>query len=471
MPTFSPSLDRALTLATPATWASVASRGKWACPPHLRLLDEVVYEHIHDPGGPQILVVAMPPRHGKSEFVSKRLPAWYVSRYPDRRVILTAYEARFAESFGRAARDIVREHGADWWNVRVRDDVTARNEWQLADHDGGMVSVGMGGALTGRGADLLIVDDPIKNQEEARSPTTRELHWDWWQSTAGTRLEPGGKAIVMATRWHKDDLSGRILAEAANGTIRVRTLILPALAEADDPLGREPGDALWPARFDRAKLESMRASMAPQWWLPLYQQRPTAFEAAEWPAEYFADHIWAREWPHAFELSAMFLDPSKGRTDRSDYSAIVFVGVAQGKLWVRANIRRRPVPEMVRDVVAMFRAHSPHVLGLEANAWQDLLAPPLEEAARAAGVAPLPLDLVVNTVNKQVRVSRLGTYLAQQHVRVWPDESGKLLVDQLRDFPLADHDDGPDALEGAVRSLTNATRKYSQTETEFDSAM
>ena len=414
----------------------------------------------------------MPPRHGKSEFVSRYLPAWYVCRYPDRRVILTAYEARFAESWGRKARDIVSEHGRDWWNVKLRSDVTARNEWQIDGRDGGMVSVGIGGALTGRGAHLLIVDDPIKNQEEARSPTTREQHWDWWQSTAGTRLEPGGKAIVMATRWHKEDLSGRLLEQAETGTTRVRTLILPGLAVDGDPLGRAPGEALWPARFDRQQLERMRQSMAPQWWLPLYQQQPTAFDSAEWPSEYFADHVWAEEWPQAFEQAAIYLDPSKGRTDRSDYSALVFVGVSQGLLWVRASIERRPVPQMVSDTVQWVREYRPDVLGLEANSWQDLLAAPLDTVAQQHGVAPLPLQLVVNTVNKQVRISRLGTYLAQGKLRVWPDAGGKRLVEQLREFPLAAHDDGPDALEGACRVLRQAQDRYAaETSSDLDTVL
>src|SRR5262249_39293348 len=158
-----------------------------------------------------ILVIEAPPRHGKSELISKYLPAWFLGTFPQKRVMLAAYGASFARSWGRKARELLEEHGTQLFGVRVRDDLRSSSEWGLWGSEGGMVSSGVGGPMTGRGADLLIVDDPVKSSDQSRSETIREAQWDWWQSTASTRIEPGGCTIVIATRWHEDDLSGRLI--------------------------------------------------------------------------------------------------------------------------------------------------------------------------------------------------------------------------------------------------------------------
>ncbi len=143
------------------------------------------------------LIISMPPRHGKSSCVSQYFPAWYLGTFPDRRAILASYEADFAASWGRKVRDLLEEHGSEFFGVSLRRDSSSADRWDLADHLGGMNTAGVGGPLTGKGADILIIDDPIKNAQEANSPTIRERHKDWWQSTAYTRLEPGGAALVM----------------------------------------------------------------------------------------------------------------------------------------------------------------------------------------------------------------------------------------------------------------------------------
>lgn len=202
----------------------------------------------------------MPPRHGKSEMASRYTPAWYLGRYPNRRVILASYEADYAASWGRKARDLLEEHGSSLFGVCVRQDSHAANRWDLADHNGGMTTAGVGGAITGRGADLLIIDDPVKSVEEAESETYRARTWDWWRGVALTRLEPGGSVILVMTRWHEDDLAGRILQEdSANW----RVLSLPAIAsdDLDDPLDREPGEPLWPERYDADALARRRQEM------------------------------------------------------------------------------------------------------------------------------------------------------------------------------------------------------------------
>jgi predicted phage terminase large subunit-like protein len=180
---------------SPAGFAHRTSQGRWICPRHLALLNRKLVALAA--GRIKRLIISMPPRHGKSLLTSQYYPAWYLGTFPDRRVILTSYEADFAASWGRKVRDVITESGQDYFGIRLRADSSAADRWDLADHQGGMTTAGVGGPITGKGADLLICDDPIKNAEEANSPTIRQRHKDWWRSTAYTRLEPGAAAVVM----------------------------------------------------------------------------------------------------------------------------------------------------------------------------------------------------------------------------------------------------------------------------------
>lgn len=246
-------------IKSPATFAANASQARWVAANHLRLIDHAIMRTLRDPTSPRIVIIEAPPRHGKSEFLAKWMPAWYLGCFPENRVILTSYEANFARQWGRKVRNILDEHGWQYFRIRVQRDNRSATEWSVADYGGCMQTAGAGGALTGKGAHCLIVDDPIKNAEQARSARQLDALWDWWESTVVTRLEPGGIAIVIATRWNERDPSGRLVAAAVDGSGEPITRIrLPALAEHDDPLGRAPGDALWPSRFSRERLEQMR---------------------------------------------------------------------------------------------------------------------------------------------------------------------------------------------------------------------
>lgn len=213
------------------------------------------------------MVVQAPPRHGKSYTTSIFTPSWYLGLYPRRRVMLTSNEASLARDFGQASRDLLSDVGPDLYGVSVRQDSRSSSDWRTTA-GGGMLTAGVGGAITGKGGDLLIIDDPFKNAEQASSLVIREKVWHWWLSTARTRLHPGGFVILVLTRWHDDDLAGRLLKAAREDpdVDQWHELRLPALAEADDPLGRKPGEPLWPARYDAATLEKTRKSSGPYWW-------------------------------------------------------------------------------------------------------------------------------------------------------------------------------------------------------------
>lgn len=255
--------------------------------PHLDLLNKAFLDVAA--GACNRLAVFMPPRHGKSEFLSHWAPAWYLGTFPERRVIQCGYGDEFATTWGRRVRDTIDEaYREGVFPVRVRRDLRAADDWQLQGHKGGLLAAGVGGAITGRGADLLLIDDPIKSRAEADSPAFRRRLWDWYTNDAYTRLEPDGAVVLIQTRWHHDDLAGRLLRAMAEGTgDQWRVISLPALAEEDDLLGRSPGQALWPERYSREKLLDVKRILGGYAFASLYQQRPTPREGGFFRSEWF----------------------------------------------------------------------------------------------------------------------------------------------------------------------------------------
>lgn len=273
--------DPLIATSTPALFAFHCSKHRWYPAEHLVLLSEYLMDVAA--GVIKHLMVFMPPRSGKSTIISQYFPAWYLGKFPDRRVILTSYESSFAAQWGYKARNIVAEHG-HLFNIRVSKDSAAKDSWDLEGHAGGMNTAGAGGAITGRGGNLVIIDDIIKNAEEANSKTQRDKVYEWYRSTLYTRLEPDGSIVLMMTRWHEDDLAGRLLKEEPE---KWTVLSLPAIAEEDDLLGRQPGQALFPKRFDVPALMDIKKTLGSYWWNALYQQRPTSEEGAIFKKQYF----------------------------------------------------------------------------------------------------------------------------------------------------------------------------------------
>lgn len=270
-----------LARSSPAGFAWVASDGAWEIPPHLRLLSERIVDV--STGRIPRLIVTMPPRHGKSELISRYTPAWFLGTFPDKKVMLASYADTFAAQWGRKSRELLEEWGPKLWGIRLSTESKGGQQWEIATHNsrranGVMVTAGVGGGLTGKGADLMIIDDPVKNAEEAQSERTREAHHDWWKSTARTRLQAGAGVILVMTRWHEDDLCGRLLADQIEGGDRWEILNLPGIAEENDILGREVGEPLWPGkdgeRFDLDWMQQTKNAMGTYWFTAMYQQRP-----------------------------------------------------------------------------------------------------------------------------------------------------------------------------------------------------
>lgn len=323
---------------TPATMASKLTKGEWIAAPWLQYASSRIAYHIARGGGR--LIISAPPRHGKTELVAKWTPVWTLENFPKRNVILTGYGADLTELSGRWVRDTIREFGNEHsiLKARIRQDVSKVSAF-LTETDGYMFSVGLGGAITGRGAHVLLIDDYIKEIKEALSPAHRDYLWNWFVTTAMTRLEPGATVIIIATRWHSDDLIGRILKRYPG---KWENICLPDIADRDEPeyFGRKKGTPLFPERYDIEFLKEQEELLGSIFYNALYRQRPmdetTKFTNPEWlkrisdPRILADDWVWARIW----DLAAT--------EDGGDYTCGSLVGYSKSTSnFIIGNILRR----------------------------------------------------------------------------------------------------------------------------------
>lgn len=450
---------------SPARFAIQASRDRWHHARHLQVLDDELMAMFR--GEFDRLLVAMPPRHGKSELCSKYLPAWFVGTHPERRVILTSYESDFAESWGRKARGLLAEYGKAF-GVSLSGGSQAAHRWDLEGHAGGMVSLGVGGAITGRGADLLIVDDPVKNAEQALSRKRHENTWDWWESTALSRLEPQAHVVVMQTRWHEDDLAGRLVAhsqrddvrrndaEQAEGTSSSgptwRILSFPALAEQAEPCGRKVGEALWPERWPRAELEEVREHRRPTWWSALYQQQPVPPGGLMFRRD--ALSILTKV-PFEVRRAVRFWDKASSE-GAGDYTVgVLMLACEEG--FVVADVTRVQMSAGERDKLIMQKAaEDEQAYPAKIETWieqepgsggKDSAQATLRKLQGYRARAERPSG------NKTARADPLAAQVEAGNVWLLHGAWNQAYLEELAHFPFGRHDDQVDASSGAFNRL------------------
>jgi hypothetical protein len=311
---------------SPGSLAAVLTLGKEMQAPHLDIIDRI-YQRI-DAGERLRVMVTMPPRAGKSRRTSRWGPVWYLRQQPEHRFMLASYAAHLADDHGRWVRNTITEH-APTLGIDLKYGSQAANRFDIDRHEGGMVTAGVGGALTGRGAHVAAVDDPFKGSEDASSPTQRDRVWDWWQSVLLTRLEPQGSVLLVNTRWDEDDLSGRLLKEEPEDWI---VIDLPAIAlSADDPLGRQPGEALWPERFNVDDYARIRKSVGERVWWSLYQQKPRPMSGGVWNQAWIDGNRTSTAALRGIELDRIVVavDPAGGSSSGNDEVGITAAGSAR----------------------------------------------------------------------------------------------------------------------------------------------
>jgi len=254
------------------------SENRWLPWNYLLHIADICRNAIYEGDGRIILTV--PPRHGKSTFISHWLPTWFLELYSYKNVMLATYQSEFARTWGRKVRNTI-DANPHILNVRISKDSYAANKFNTTN-EGGMIASGLDGGFTGKGGDLLIIDDPVKNHKDANSILFRQTQKDWFDWVIDTRLEPKATIIILMTRWHHDDLAGWLLRDSPEPW---RLINFPAICEYPDEIGRKPGDALCPERYDVKALNKKRRNK--QVWTSLYQQRPTVQEGSVWNTKWW----------------------------------------------------------------------------------------------------------------------------------------------------------------------------------------
>lgn len=390
------------------------------------------------------LMIFEPPRHGKSSLATIRYPVWRMQRDPALAVITGAYNQDLATVFSRQARRIAERF------LNVADsERKAADEWEIMG-GGSYRAVGVGTGVTGRGAKLVCVDDPMRSREDANSQAYRDRVWNWYRDDLYTRLEPGGAIILTMTRWHEDDLAGRILAseDTANWTV----VTLPALAEVNDPLGRAPGAALWPARFDETDLARIRTVLGTQSFTALYQQRPTALEGGLFKRGWF-DIVGAAPNDAA---RVRYWDKAGTESSSADYSAgVLMARDSDGVFYVESIIRGRwsaldrervirQTAEMDGRAVTIWVEQEPGSGGKEsAEATIRSLAGWSVYAERVTG-------------DKLTRTQPFAAQCEARNVKLVRGDWNVAFLDELTIFPNGRHDDQVDAASAAFAKLADS---------------
>lgn len=411
---------------------------------HLELIAEVL-QRIAD--GEQLFVlIEMPPRHGKSLFGTETYPSFYLGKNPDKRVIVSSYSGGLAKKFGRMNRNKFADNAGELFGLKVSKDNAAANNWGIEGHKGGMISVGIGGAITGEGADLLVLDDVVKNAKEANSPTYREMVWNEWESTLSTRLHDGGSVVVIMTRWHEDDLIGRLLERSPRDWVRLR---LPAIAEdEDDLLGREIGEALCPELgFDEEWAEQKKLEVGSRTWSSLYQQRPA-------PA---AGAIFNRSWIKFYKVLPT-LDERLTSWDMTFKGGEGSDRVA-GQIWGRKGAEfyltdsKTDKMDFTSSLQAVKTFHAKHrtpAILIEDKANGPAIINSLQR--EVPGIIPIqPIGDKVTRASAVAPYWEAGNvYLPDPSIAPWVDD----FIEELVSFPYAKHDDIVDAMSQALNRFT-----------------
>lgn len=396
------------------------------------------------------LMVFMPPRHGKSELTSRYFPAWYLGTFPDKRIILASYEADFAATWGRKARNLLEEFGPSLFGVKVSDDSAAAARWDIAEHEGGMVTAGVRGPITGKGANVAIIDDPVKNDQEAMSQTYRDATWDWYRATFSTRIQEEGAIILVMTRWHEDDLAGRLLRAQEEGGDRWEVVNLPALAEENDMLGRQPGEPLCPELFTKETLEATKIRLGSYWWNALYQQRPSPMEGGILKRSWWRYY---RQLPERFDEVIQSWDMSFKETTSGSYVVGQVWGRKRADKYLLDQVRDRmdfpATLQAVRQLSARWpqaraklvedKANGPAVIATLKREIPGLIAvePQGSKEARAAAVSP---DIEAGNV-----------YLPDPSIAPWVHD----FVEECAAFPNGANDDQVDAMTQALNRFNS----------------
>jgi predicted phage terminase large subunit-like protein len=394
------------------------------------------------------LIINMPPRHTKSEFASYMLPAWFLGKYPNKKIIQCSNTAELAVGFGRKVRNLVdsEQYAQIFPNVTLRSDSKAAGRWSTSGN-GEYFAIGVGGTVTGKGADLLIIDDPHSEQEAALAagdPSVFDKVYEWYTSGPRQRLQPGGSIVVVMTRWAKRDLTGKILQSMIDKDGEHWEVInFPAILPSGNPL--------WPEFWSLAELEALQLELPTPKWNAQYQQSPTSEEGAIVKREWWKE--WKEDNPPRCEFIIQSWDTAFTKSERSDYSACTTWGVFYlnenendpNVILLDAFKKRMEFPELKEKAFNHYKEWEPDAFIVEAKAS----GAPLIFELRAMGI-PVSEFTPSRGNDKMVRINSVSDLFASGKVWApatrWADE----LIEEMAAFPNSDHDDLVDSSTQAL---------------------
>lgn len=402
------------------------------------------------------LIITLPPRHGKTTLASHGFPAWFMGRCPNKSMILATYNEKFSFDFGRAVRDIMLspQYAQVFPGTRLKDDAQSVDRLEI-EGGGAVFFAGRGSSVTGRGGDILLLDDPIKDRREADSPTIRNQCWDWFKQVLGTRLmTQGGAIIIIMTRWHEDDIVGRLTDENnpyfnAEDAKDWQTIDLPALANDNDLLGRAPGEALWPERFSASYLLVQKRS-DPRGFQALYQGNPTPIDGAFFKADHITTYLRMSDMPPVETMRFYGAsDHAVSLAQDRDKTCCLIAGVDQNDdIWIMPDIfwQRASTDQVVEAMLLMMERYKPQFWWAEKGHISKSIGPFLRKRMIEKQIY-CAMDEIVPIADKQTRAQAIQARMAMGKVKLpqftrWYGEA----QDQILKFPQGVHDDLIDAL-------------------------
>lgn len=428
---------------------SYVHQGRYKHAPHTEFIADVIQQAIDKKQQMrdgliqtenQYIALNMPPRHSKSMTITETLPSYYLGQFPEDRIIEISYNDTFARKFGKKNKEKVKQFGHELFEVEVSRDSSAADEWNLDNNIGGMISRGVLSGITGQGADLMIIDDPIKNREEADSETHREKIWDEWIDSFSSRLHPGAIVILILTRWHEDDLQGRLLNPEYGEPLNWQVYNFPLEAEENDILGRKIGDPLWPERYGYSFIEERKRY--PSSFNSLYQGRPTSQEG----------NILKRDWWQYYDklprmaTKILSVDAAFKDEDDSDYVSVQVWGKNGPNMYLIENVTARMnFIATIQTIRNLLKKHP------------DITGKYIEDKANGTAIISMLRREVggVVAVNPQggkvARVNAVSPYIESGNVFLprqaeWVHD----FVEEAASFPKGKHDDQVDSMSQAL---------------------
>lgn len=426
--------------------------GRYKKAPHTEFIADIIQQAIDKkkrmrageiPTENQYIALNMPPRHSKSMTITESLPSYYLGHFQEDRIIEISYNDTFARKFGKKNKEKVRHYGKDLFDIEIAKDSSAHDEWSLNNNIGGMISRGVLSGITGQGADLMIIDDPIKNREEADSETHREKIWDEWIDSFSSRLHPGAIVILILTRWHEDDLQGRLLNPEYGKPLNWQVYNFPLEAEENDILGREPGEPLWPERYGKSFIEERKRY--PSSFNSLYQGRPTAQEGNMVKRQWWKKYDTLPHLPRIIiSVDATFKD-----SDSSDFVSIQAWGKSGVNAYLLDRVKRRmDFPTTLTEIKAM-KERFPKASGIY-----------IEDKANGSAIismlrSKMPGIIPVNPKGSKIaRVSAVSDYILAGNVWLPKNEPWTTeYIDEWSAFPRGKNDDDVDSGSQALNRL------------------